>query len=81
MYAASVFNNSIIAGYANGLIKLWDIFSEKPTASFGMLLSEAESDRNSSITHVHGNNSIAAAGFTNGETIYFITVKVGLLKL
>jgi len=67
LYAASVFNNSIIAGYANGLIKLWDIFSEKPTASFGMLLSEAESDRNSSITHVHGNNFIAAAGFTNGD--------------
>ena len=73
MYAASVFGNNVVAGYANGLIKLWDIFSESPTASFGALLSETESSRDVSITSVDANSSIIGTSYSNGN-FYFSAV-------
>ncbi len=70
LYATLIFKDKAIAGYANVLVKIWDIFNEKPVASVGSAHNESETNdyeaHENSIECVCMNDFICAAGYSNG---------------
>lgn len=63
-----MFRHKVITGYANGIVKIWDIHTEDPAASLGSLITESEVCEEHSVTSVCMSSTLCAAGYNNGKS-------------